>query len=126
MPDVPVCVGAEAAGSQWFRVSRLPRRCLGCGALMRGNGRCGACGPSHAQRYGGEHRRLRRALVEVLLAGGGAALCGYCGKPLGVDPAVLELDHVVPVVDGGLGGPKRLAHATCNSRAGGIRGTSCR
>lgn len=107
-------------------VSRLPRRCLSCGALTRTAGRCGRCEPSHAQKYGGKHRKQRRALIEALLLSGGRALCAYCTRPLGTDPSVLELDHAVPIVDGGLHGPKRLVHAKCNSRAGGVRGTSCR
>jgi hypothetical protein len=94
--------------------------------LLRGQSRCEGCAPSHAQKYGGEHRKQRAALIAALLAAGGVTLCGYCSRPLGMDPTALELDHEVPVVDGGLDGPKRLVHAECNSRAGGLRGTSSR
>lgn len=101
----------------------LKRHCLECGRLTRGKTRCTGCGLKKAVKYGPGHRKLREI---ALRANEGVlrAICPLCNLPLGHDPSLLELDHAQPIVDGGLDGPKRLTHSKCNSRAGGIRGTT--
>lgn len=62
---------------------------------------------------GAGHQKQRRLLLP--LAYGKA--CPLCGKPM-LEGQPLDLDHVVPRVMGGSGGPTRIAHRRCNRRAG--------
>lgn len=56
----------------------------------------------------GEWRRILRAYDNR---------CAYCGKPP-VPPAVLAIDHVIPIIKGGTNDPANLVPAckSCNSR----------
>ena len=43
--------------------------------------------------------------------------CAYCGEIM-LKGQPLDLDHVIPRVMGGAGGPVRMVHAVCNRRHG--------
>jgi hypothetical protein len=73
-----------------------------------------------AVQYDYEHQKLRKALI-AMLAVTGPWPCPRCGAPMWVFDK-LDLGHVVDVVNGGFGGPRRLEHAKCNQSAGGKLG----
>jgi hypothetical protein len=62
---------------------------------------------------GAGHQKQRRLLLP--LAYGRA--CPLCGN-LMLEGQPLDLDHVLPRVMGGAGGPVRMVHRRCNRRAG--------
>lgn len=65
--------------------------------------------------YGWEHQQARaKALRELRKAG--TLPCPFCSHDMDVRMA-LDYDHYPPLALGG-GGTRRLAHATCNRRAG--------
>lgn len=101
----------------------LNRHCLNCNRLTRGRTLCARCEVPRAAAYGRTHRKYRDALIGALRGSRGVR-CGICGLAIRPDETALELDHGTPVADGGIYGPKRLVHAKCNSRRGGIRGTT--
>lgn len=72
--------------------------------------------------YGWAHRQARKAALAALVDG---TRCYYCRKPMARWMA-LDLDHSVPVALGGSGGPTRLVHRSCNSRAGAVLGNRLR
>ena len=61
---------------------------------------------------GAAHRKLRKMLPKPC-----GEPCPFCGKPMWSSQR-LQLDHVVPRVDGGAAGPVRWAHGSCNEAAG--------
>jgi hypothetical protein len=63
--------------------------------------------------YGSEHQKARRAALAELVPG---EPCPFCGQPM-LACMKLDFDHSTPLVFGG-DGPRRLAHASCNRRAG--------
>jgi Uncharacterized protein conserved in bacteria len=74
--------------------------------------------PSAARRgYNWEHRRARaKALKDLQRAG--ALPCPFCHHDMTVDMS-LDYDHAVPLAYDPSGkGPRRLAHSSCNRRAG--------
>lgn len=103
----------------------LSHHCLTCGALTRGNPRCLACRPQRGTVYGSRHVAMRKALIAALRRSGGAC-CPLCSRPLPLSGKGVDLDHVVPVVDGHGAGPVQLVHSSCNSVRGNIRGTTYR
>lgn len=63
---------------------------------------------------GWEHQQARAEALRRLVPG---TPCHHCGEPM--DHTMdLDLDHLTPRVYGGAKGPRRLAHARCNRRAG--------
>lgn len=73
--------------------------------------------------YGYHHQRRRSAALRALVPG---TPCPYCGHPMYSDME-LDLDHADPLAYGGdPRGPRRLAHAPCNRRAGAIIGNRWR
>jgi hypothetical protein len=71
---------------------------------------------------GGEHRADRKRKLAAFREGD---RCPRCGCPMYAWQA-LDLDHSIPRVFGGIGGPTRLCHRSCNRRAGGRLGTPIR
>lgn len=63
---------------------------------------------------GWEHQQARAAALRALLPG---TPCPFCCAPMFAEQR-LDFDHVHPRVLGGHDGPRRLAHAACNRRAG--------
>lgn len=70
--------------------------------------------------YGWVHRRTRMALLPYAIG----KPCPMCGE-LMTDPKRLDLDHSVPLAQGGRTGD-RIVHATCNRRAGALLGQELR
>lgn len=68
------------------------------------------------QGLGKDHQRRR-----ALMAPPAGDPCPYCTKPMWPDQP-LDADHVVARTLGGVDGPLRWAHASCNRRAGGQMG----
>lgn len=70
--------------------------------------------PTTTQRgYGYEHQQARAEALRALVPGDP---CPFCGE--GMAPTMrLDYDHYPPLALGG-GGVRRLAHASCNRRAG--------
>ncbi|MCX4474825.1 hypothetical protein OOK41_31690 [Micromonospora sp. NBC_01655] len=64
---------------------------------------------------GWEHQQARARALAVLKPG---TPCHKCGHPMDKATQKLDLDHLRPRVYGGTGGPRRLAHASCNRREG--------
>jgi hypothetical protein len=60
-----------------------------------------------AKGYGYSHQQLRRAMGI-----GRGAPCHWCGG------FATELDHLVPIAEGGMHGPKVPACRACNARRG--------
>jgi hypothetical protein len=78
--------------------------------------------------HNAEHKGTRRALLP-LAYGLPCPMCGHVMNRPGVGPKwshTLALDHVIPRVMGGQDGPKRICHASCNSRAGARLGAAIR
>jgi hypothetical protein len=78
---------------------------------------------STAYPYGKAHQRLRATLIAAL-----PAPCARCGEtiPAGINPRLVQLDHVdVPVRGGGQAGQGALSHRRCNL-ADGARVTNAR
>lgn len=71
---------------------------------------------------GWDHQKRRAAALKVFREGEPCPLCGY---PMSRRQR-LDLDHVTPRVLGGTDGPSRMAHATCNRRAGAVLGNRLR
>jgi 5-methylcytosine-specific restriction endonuclease McrA len=67
-----------------------------------------------AKGLGWAHQRARAAALAALVPG---TPCPYCRRPM-LPGQALDLDHLIPRSRGGAGGPVRLAHASCNRRAG--------
>lgn len=68
------------------------------------------------------HRDARAAALAALVDG---TPCPLCGEPMDHGQR-LQLDHVTPVVHGGLAGAGRLTHGSCNERAGQRLGQAIR
>lgn len=64
--------------------------------------------------YGAGHRKARTKALGQLQEG---EPCPFCSRPMYLDQD-LDFDHMVPLVEGGAQGPRRLAHASCNRSAG--------
>jgi 5-methylcytosine-specific restriction endonuclease McrA len=104
-------------------MTSLPRRCLGCGQLIRG--RCTACearrqakrnrGSTTARGYGAAWQAISRAV----LARDGYR-CRYCGG------LASTTDHVVAKARGGTDDPSNLVACcrSCNSKKGTASGRS--
>jgi 5-methylcytosine-specific restriction endonuclease McrA len=71
---------------------------------------------------GAEHQQARKRALASMVEG---TPCGYCGRPM-YRHQNLHYDHVVPRALGGIGGPRRLVHQTCNLRAGQRLGVAMR
>ena len=65
--------------------------------------------------YGTEHQQARAQALRDLRQHPGQP-CPFCHEPMYADMA-LHYDHYPPLALGG-GGIRRLAHASCNCRAG--------
>jgi hypothetical protein len=87
---------------------------------------------------GYEHHKAREAAIAAM-PDGTPCPYWYCGHaPMYRTPAAaamagaprrlwaLAYDHIIPRVLGGAAGPRRLAHAHCNSKAGAILGNRIR
>ena len=68
------------------------------------------------------HRADRRRKLAAFRDGD---RCWRCGRPM-YGWQQLDLDHVTDRVFGGAGGPTRLAHRSCNRRAGAALSTPVR
>lgn len=73
-------------------------------------------------RWTKAHRDARAAALAALVDGDP---CPLCDEPMTHDQR-LQLDHATPVALGGLAGSGRLAHASCNERAGQRLGQAIR
>lgn len=73
-------------------------------------------------QYGNQHQRDREIALSMLVPG---TPCHYCLRPMYVWQR-LDLDHLIPVVNGGANGPKRLAHSRCNRSNGASIGNRIR
>jgi len=74
--------------------------------------------------YGYAHQKERAAAIAAMVDG---TRCPFCRKPMFKAKArLLDYDHVIPVALGGMDGPKRLSHRTCNRRAGAVMGNRMR
>lgn len=62
---------------------------------------------------GWAHQAERRRLLPAAYG----RPCPFCGQPM-LRGQPLDLDHAVPRALGGDRGPRRIAHAACNRRAG--------
>jgi 5-methylcytosine-specific restriction endonuclease McrA len=73
---------------------------------------------SAAKRYGRGARRLPKDAIKVLWARQ-RGLCGICCK--GLSPVDFHIDHIMPLVRGGLHvmGNLQLAHRMCNQKKAG-------
>lgn len=72
-------------------------------------------GNTTARGYGWEHQQARARALDEMYDG---EPCPYCGGPM-VRAMKLDYDHYPPLARGGSpDGPRRLAHASCNRRAG--------
>ena len=73
-------------------------RCSECTReAVRGRSKCqvhGRSDPKHQADYGHTHQRMRKQVITP------TTLCAWCGRP-GTPDNPLELDHVVPWVQGG-------------------------
>ena len=78
-------------------------------------------GTTTERGLGWSHQQERAAALAAFVPGAG---CPLCGRPMWRSQR-LDLDHSVPRAFGGQG-PRRLAHATCNRRAGAILGNQLR
>ena len=79
-------------------------------------------GPKTAERgLGGEHQKARRLLLPLAYG----QECPLCGRVM-LEGQHLDLDHVIPRVMGGAGGPVRIAHRSCNRRLGARLGNRMR
>jgi hypothetical protein len=67
------------------------------------------------------HQQMRKRLLPKAY-GQPCALCGY----LMVQGQRLDLDHVIPRKYGGIGGPVRIVHASCNRSQGARLGNRLR
>jgi hypothetical protein len=85
----------------------MTKRCLGCGRRTNGS-RCAACARAYKSAY---NSTTKRARARVTIAA--SPRCERCGST-----SDLTADHVVPVIDGGAGGPLRTLCRSCNSRRG--------
>lgn len=75
-------------------------------------------GSTKARGYSGRHQAIRRAMKQDVDAG--KAVCTRCGLP--IDPTQpWDADHTDDRT--GYNGP---AHASCNRRAGGLKGGAVR
>jgi 5-methylcytosine-specific restriction endonuclease McrA len=70
---------------------------------------------------GGDHQATRRRLLPLAYG----KVCVYCGDVM-LRGQPLDLDHVVPRMFGGAGGPTRMVHSRCNRRMGAILGNRVR
>ncbi len=68
-----------------------------------------------APQYRHAHQKARAAAL-VLAYG---QPCPLCNRTMEREER-LHLDHVIPVIDGGAGGPTRIVHASCNIRRGNL------
>lgn len=87
---------------------------------------------AHARRDApGDPRNVGRLYKHVvrLLRGGETVLCGICDQPIKLHvkdkDKKLEIDHIVPIKDGGTHDPENLqpSHHKCNNRKGARRVT---
>jgi hypothetical protein len=93
----------------------------GCGTLTRG-GRCPAhLAQSRASRPTPARYHLHRAARAQLLPHAYGNPCPYCLEPM-LPGQPLDLDHTNPVALGNAAPGDRIAHASCNRRAGGQLG----
>ena len=69
---------------------------------------------------GYEHQKARREALASMPEG---MPCSKCGLPMYKTQA-LDLDHVIPRALGGIGGPTRLTHASCNRSSGSRLGNA--
>lgn len=63
---------------------------------------------------GWQHQQARAAALRALVPG---TPCPFCGDPMFAEQQ-LDYDHAVPRALGGHNGPRRLAHSSCNRKAG--------
>jgi 5-methylcytosine-specific restriction endonuclease McrA len=73
-------------------------------------------GNSEAVGLGWGYRKRREAAIRAMRDG---TPCPFCGLPM-YKTQKLHYDHIVPRAFGNVNGPCRLAHASCNIRAGGV------
>jgi len=78
---------------------------------------------------GYQHQQARRHAINAMTDG---TPCPLCGRPMHRNPGrnpdgrALHYDHVIPRRLGGVNGPRRLTHASCNVRAGSKLGNAIR
>src|SRR3954453_3164074 len=72
--------------------------------------------------YGYAHQQERELAIAVMVDG---TPCPFCRKPM-TKRMSLDYDHVIPTALGGVDGPKRLSHASCNRSSGGKLGNRIR
>lgn len=78
--------------------------------------------PTTTERgYGWEHQQARAEALRTMAPG---AACPFCSGEM-VRGMALDYDHYPPLALGG-GGVRRLAHASCNRRAGQAIATQLR
>lgn len=93
--------------------TRPPRPCIVCGTLTR-QSRCSA----HRTPYDGAERRRMAAAVQSWIAAHGTICMGHGRGAHMVAARELTADHVIPISQGGAGGPLRVLCRSCNSRRG--------
>jgi len=76
-----------------------------------------------APQYSGPWQHIRRALIASGYWIG--TPCPRCGEPLWPGQR-LQLGHVIDVAAGGMGGPVRIEHGSCNEAAGARAGSARR
>ncbi len=105
-------------------MTRLPRPCLGCGALVRGASRCPPCAATAdttRRDYGSAERQRRARAVAAWTERCGDWCPGWghrAAHPVAA-PNVLTADHEIPVAAGGdQSGVLVVLCQSCNSSKG--------
>jgi 5-methylcytosine-specific restriction endonuclease McrA len=102
-------------------MTRIPKPCITCGRIALGS-RC----PEHQRannrrktqgKYTSNERDRMRQAVTAWIAKHGQVCVGY--RRTAHHALDLTADHLIPVSEGGEGGPLRVLCATCNKRRGG-------
>lgn len=74
--------------------------------------------------YGYQHRKERAIAIAAMTDG---MPCPFCRRPMYRKYAhLLDYDHVIPIMLGGVDGPKRLSHRRCNRSVGASLGNRYR
>ena len=76
--------------------------------------------------YDAAYRRQRQAMLEAHVVVHGWNCPGYRREPHPVSPGQLTADHVVPLTEGGRGGPLAPLCLSCNARKGKVTSTKAR
>jgi 5-methylcytosine-specific restriction endonuclease McrA len=83
----------------------MTTRCLRCGQRTKGS-YCAAC----ARKRRAIYDRDRNSSAAIVRA---SPRCAKCGSTTD-----LTADHIIPISEGGAGGPRRVLCRTCNSSRG--------